>query len=990
MKIMLAVLLGLVLTASQALAVWDDGAEWDDQFYRYRIPFEINAASTGTQILSISSDDIVTAINQLEDIHHSAKYFDYNNIKIVKYDDSGNIIDTVDTGGYFWSEASGSGEFIYNGSFETSNTTLSGWSYSLTTVFKVGVGMGRDGSNCLWVETDVKDRARMRQGSFHFDAGKFYLLSYWSKALQNTYNLSVNISDILDSWSSLRASYIPSLYSKYWTQYFQLFSEDTGKDVQINLERMLTGEAFLDDVSLKEINIDLLLDVAATGPGNYMLYYQPSQMLKRFMPEKSIPLRPAQSVTPTLVGPAQRYDSISQYKVLSVAESDVWFADTTRKLTPMAAAPSNTKPGISISAAKNERQSFQLVYKAKSNVNLTGVSLGSLTSGSDTIPAAKSYTKIIEYVDMASQSPSAVNYVPRMGDPLIPFETRALTTASENLGLWFTVIVDSTVEAGDYTGNITLEGDAGGTPFTHNVPLTLKVHQFTLPDRPSFRTSHGGSHFAVKYDGTGLNVYEFHGVSSDGDKQTLVRNYFDVMCQNKVFPAGVAYGHGYTFSWTPPAYGYNIDQPGNFFTLIWDADAFDDYNAEMQYYRDNYHVNSFIIAHTNGDLINRFNLGNFYVAWDWPDTSVQPITQNQYKGLIQDYYREVAINLMFQGWLDYAYISIDESTVASYPKIRFFIDALAEDYFTSMLKIQWDIDKTSPFTWKEFPDTETEVTMKNRVDIWTPENNEGYNFNHDYYWTEHNMDPAQEEIWCYYTRSSHMDIDAQGLSNRIFPVKNFYMNSTGYLNWASFIYEKPAVSLVNPWIDPYSPWGNGAVAYFYPPSAGVAPSPDFTITPSARLETFREGVEDFEYMKILDDWIDTAAASGIDTSNAVALQNEMFRMVPHPVRWSTNDDYYLSLRASIAGEIETLMWYSTYGMPTTDLSKIERTGNDIQITLYAKEIYRYNLLRSYQLADPSWVVVDTVHVNSSDTITLTDPSLGSLQKAFYKVQAVKP
>ena len=93
---------------------------------------------------------------------------------------------------------------------------------------------------------------------------------------------------------------------------------------------------------------------------------------------------------------------------------------------------------------------------------------------------------------------------------------------------------------------------------------------------------------------------------------------------------------------------------------------------------------------------------------------------------------------------------------------------------------------------------------------------------------------------------------------------------------------------------------------------------------------------------------------------------------------------------TFSGQIETLMWYSTYGTPTTELSKIERVGNDMQVTLYAKAIYRYNLLRSSQLADPSWAVVDTVDVTGSDTITLTDPGPGSLPKAFYKVQAVIP
>ena len=216
------------------------------------------------------------------------------------------------------------------------------------------------------------------------------------------------------------------------------------------------------------------------------------------------------------------------------------------------------------------------------------------------------------------------------------------------------------------------------------------------------------------------------------------------------------------------------------------------------------------------------------------------------------------------------------------------------------------------------------------------------------------------------------------------------MHSSGALCWATFFWEDPSKGIQNPWIDPYTPWGNGVVAYFYPPGDTVSPTPDFTITPSIRLEMFREGIEDYDYMIILDEWSDTAAANGIDTSTAAALKGEMNRMFFHPVRWSVNDEYYLLLREQIADEIDRLMWYSTYGEPTTQISKIKRTGNDVNITLYATEIYRYNLLRSSELVNPTWEVVDTALVNTSDTITLTDDSNGGAQKAFYKVQAIIP
>ena len=104
-----------------------------------------------------------------------------------------------------------------------------------------------------------------------------------------------------------------------------------------------------------------------------------------------------------------------------------------------------------------------------------------------------------------------------------------MASDSENLALWFTIDVDSDVDPGIYTGSVSLGGTITGSPFTQLVPVSLKVHKFALPDTVTFRTSHGGGHFATHYDG-GHNVYEFHGVTSSNDKATLVRAYYDEMC----------------------------------------------------------------------------------------------------------------------------------------------------------------------------------------------------------------------------------------------------------------------------------------------------------------------------------------------------------------------------------------------------------------------------------------------------------------------------
>ena len=152
---------------------------------------------------------------------------------------------------------------------------------------------------------------------------------------------------------------------------------------------------------------------------------------------------------------------------------------------------------------------------------------------------------------------------------------------------------------------------------------------------------------------------------------------------------------------------------------------------------------------------------------------------------------------------------------------------------------------------------------------------------------------------------------------------------------------------------------------------------------------FREGIDDYEYMLALDDWMETAGQNGIDTSNAVNLRGEMNKMFAHPARWSVNDEQYLILREEIADEIDRLVWYTTYGSPEAEITGIHRDGSNVNISLYAEEVYRYNLLRSDELSSPEWQIVDTALVDVADTVILTDELTG-LQKAFYKVQVVIP
>ena len=111
----------------------------------------------------------------------------------------------------------------------------------------------------------------------------------------------------------------------------------------------------------------------------------------------------------------------------------------------------------------------------------------------------------------------------------------------------------------------------------------------------------------------------------------------------------------------------------------------------------------------------------------------------------------------------------------------------------------------------------------------------------------------------------------------------------------------------NPWQEPYARLANGALSYFYPPKRdGLPDSPDFTVTPSLRIMTFRESVDDYEYARILDELVARAEEIGVDTARARIVLDEISSMFPGTVEWTLNDAWYANLRDRMASAIVDL------------------------------------------------------------------------------------
>ncbi|MCH2398850.1 MAG: DUF4091 domain-containing protein, partial [Pirellulales bacterium] len=411
----------------------------------------------------------------------------------------------------------------------------------------------------------------------------------------------------------------------------------------------------------------------------------------------------------------------------------------------------------------------------------------------------------------------------------------------------------------------------------------------------------------------------------------LARAYYDVMVDNKFTPKTVAQYSEIEMNWTPPPQGYNVDEPGNFFELHdWD---FTEFNETLQHFIDEKKCNNFCLTHTDPKSCSLFQqlpgqrlTGPEYaphntmgwqtfrkvtrVVYDktehdsYQDTSIE-ITEKQWDDLVLKYYRRIALNLEQHGWLDKTHILIDETE--NNARLMHFLKLLKSDPLTARIRTAACIQglglihRDAPyFGGKEWD-------FRGLLDIYVPEIDENYDRWMDYFWDDHQLPRSRDKLWPYLVASSRLAIDTPGINNRIVGLDIFNRGGSGLLIWETTGWDHLYGDSRNPWQDPYTRHANGSLAYFYPPQRDGLPSaPDFTITPSLRLETFREAIDDYEYARMLEDLVSAGRQAGQDVTEGEAVLNDIKRLFASNTHWSQNDAWYLALRDRMARAIVVL------------------------------------------------------------------------------------
>lgn len=547
----------------------------------------------------------------------------------------------------------------------------------------------------------------------------------------------------------------------------------------------------------------------------------------------------------------------------------LWGAPSIEKITREHTVPTSSAP-LRIQAARNEFEPLQLVVNAASAQSLP-VSISDLVSADGTITASNVAIHRVDYVPMTRPS----DRFGRLGDwpdPLYPIAPGASVTfpADQNQPLWFTVYVPTDAAAGTYEATITIG--------TTTVPVTLDVWDFALPPE---------IHLTGEWGFGWSEIVETYRGTVDGSVQDcywdLVDALYEDFAGHRLVPKGVGWPAGLNY----PG-GVEYDCNGGL-----DPDAWGDWGFATLADR---YLDGNSLANVHGFPTFLFE----GPASNWPPDSrpsdfcaegrgTDPPGNTNYNMKWFQYLAAVSGYLESSGYAGRGYYHIvnEPQTEEDYDIVAY----LAQQTKASAPNIDILVsEQVEPLIYDNptYPDA--------KIDIWVPTiTNYEAERAHD---RQQNHD---EQVWWYFLYGDRPPlpnptvVDRTGLEARIIPWLAWAERVDGLLYYSTTAWDP------SPWDDLWLYDGNGDGFMLYPPKDSTiafdACDPRSNrLVPSIRWELLREGMEDYEYLWVLNGGDpDIAVSTAADALVAeVVSSRTLFSRVP--------TDVYAT-RAEIAGQI---------------------------------------------------------------------------------------
>ncbi|HUP24286.1 MAG TPA: glycoside hydrolase domain-containing protein [Thermoanaerobaculia bacterium] len=522
---------------------------------------------------------------------------------------------------------------------------------------------------------------------------------------------------------------------------------------------------------------------------------------------------------------------------------------------------------IELSAARNEFEPLQLVLRAGvEGLEVAGATVSDLLGPAGARVAGDQATVYVERW-LRVRTPSSVEgEAGEWPDALVPAHDRyagekrrafpVALQAGRNQPLWIDLYVPPSTPPGDYRGQVVAQ--VKGAPAVE-APIVLRVLPFTLPSTSSLPTSFGFS---------GISALRQHhgGYSSDADNQELSRVYATALLRHRISAHGG--------SMMPPEWEANAKRV----SLRWER-----YDGEVKPFLDG-------TVFGDGEPLAGARVTSI-------DVRTPPSLPNPESKVL--YWREWVRHFEQRGWLDrlFLYLWDEPSRDHHYPEV---------------LAIGREARQAAPGL-RTLLTEQLAPPLGDVVDVWaTPVNCIERRPGIDPYCEETvtrreyaAAERAGRKVWWYQSCMSHgcgivgdaptfsgwpsyvVDVDA--VANRIMPWLAFAYDIAGELYYNTV---EAYNSERSPWDDQYLHGGNGDGTLFYPGTPDRIGGRTHIPIESVRLKLIREGLEDYEYLVLLE-----------RSGNAELARREVAKLARSVFDWDRRPEALYAARRALAGAL---------------------------------------------------------------------------------------
>ncbi len=465
----------------------------------------------------------------------------------------------------------------------------------------------------------------------------------------------------------------------------------------------------------------------------------------------------------------------------------------------------------SLALCRNEAEAVQVIVEAPwRDVKVEAVDLSPLT-GPDgaTIPASAMTWRRVDDVETTVSPPYPVRRVGLWPDPLMPPGPFTVEAPSRR-AVWVELKAPADAAPGRYRGTITVR-PAGLEPTA--VPLDVTVWDLAIPDKTHLRT--------LTWLGTGV-IRAFYGLKWSPENQRrferILRDYQDMLLDHRLGPGGAVANRVHKNRKTGTYDFSQVDQR---------------------------------LQRLIGRGMNAFIMGTAPNLKRKGKKRYTPEFIAQFTDMLKAY----GDHLREKGWIDKAYVyTYDEAPRSAWPEVRKIAKAIRAA--APELRILQCLNQPAGVK-----------ALEDAIDVF------------DVYVAQYhrtgvaNLQKRGTEVWlavcCYPMERPNLFIEYPLIDGRLLAVYCWKYNAAGFEYWSPNSWgtnwrAKPP----NQWPD--APWNPNTFGRYNGDGYLLYPGPDGKPYPSIRLKAFRDGVEDYELLRLLAGLTDRARKAGNAPANLLA------------------------------------------------------------------------------------------------------------------------